>query len=83
MTQPRTHSFTLFFKGADVLQGEHLDALFENGCDDALFGVRDGAQYAAFDRHADNFSAALAKGDRRRHPSGRWPEIVRIEPDDP
>ena len=59
-TRPKIHSFTLFFTGADVLDDEQFDALHEAGCDDALFGVRDGAQYAAFDREAISFSEALA-----------------------
>jgi hypothetical protein len=82
MTKASTHNFTLFFRGADVLEDEHLDALFENGCDDALFGVRDGAQYGAFDRQAENFSEALASAiaDVTRAVDGL--EVVRIEPDD-
>lgn len=82
MTQPTTHSFTLFFKGANVLEDEHLEALFENGCDDALFGVRDGAQYGAFDRQANSFSEALASAiaDVTRAVDGLG--VIRIEPDD-
>jgi hypothetical protein len=82
MTKTNTHRFTLFFKGADVLEDEHLEALFENGCDDALFGVRDGAQYGAFDRQANTFSEALtdAIADVTRAVDGL--EVVRIEPDD-
>ncbi len=59
MTKPKTYSFTLFLKGADVLLDESLDALYEAGCDDAVFGERDGAQYAAFDREAKSFTEAL------------------------
>lgn len=82
MTKTNTHSFTLFFKGADVLEDKHLEALFENGCDDALFGVRDGAQYGAFDRQANHFSEALASAiaDVTRAVDGL--EVIRIEPDD-
>jgi hypothetical protein len=82
MSKSATHSFTLFFKGADVLEDKHLEALFENGCDDALFGVRDGAQYGAFDRQANSFSEALASAiaDVTRAVVGI--EVVRIEPDD-
>lgn len=82
MTKADTHSFTLFFKGADVLEDKHLEALFENGCDDALFGVRDGAQYGAFDRQANSFGQALgsAIADVTRAVDGL--EVIRIEPDD-
>ncbi len=83
-TQPKstTHSFTLFLSGADVLEDEHQDALFENGCDDALFGMRDGAQYGAFDREASSFSTALASAiaDVTRAIEGL--HVVRIEPDE-
>jgi hypothetical protein len=65
-----------------VLEDEHLEALFKNGCDDALFGVRDGAQYGAFDRQATSFSVALASAiaDVTRAVDGI--EVIRIEPDD-
>jgi hypothetical protein len=76
------HSFTIFLSGADVLDDEHLDALYEAGCDDALFGVRDGAQYGAFDREASSFSEALASaiGDVTSAVPGI--QVVRIEPDE-
>ncbi len=81
----KTHSFTLFLKGPDVLGDEHidaLDALYEAGCGDALFGERDGAQYAAFDREAESFSDALASAihDLTNAVSGL--EVVRVEPDE-
>jgi len=81
-TRPTVHSFTLFFSDADVLDDEQLDALYEAGCDDALFGVRDGAQYGAFDREANSFSEALASaiGDVTSAVPGL--QVVRIEPDE-
>jgi hypothetical protein len=80
--KPAIHSFTLFFSDADVLDDEQLDALYEAGCDDALFGVRDGAQYGAFDREANSFSEALASaiGDVTSAVPGL--QVVRIEPDE-
>jgi hypothetical protein len=75
------HSFTLFVEGLDVSSDAHVDALYEAGCDDATFGVRDGAAYAIFDREARSFSDALrsAMDDvLRALPHAR---IVRIEPD--
>jgi hypothetical protein len=65
-----------------VSSDAHIDALHEAGCDDATFGVRDGAAYAIFDREAGSFSDALrgAIGDiLRALPRA---QIVRIEPDD-
>ena len=37
--KPAIYSFTLFFSGTDVLDDARLNALFEGGCDDALFGT--------------------------------------------
>ncbi len=76
------HSFTLFFEGVEVLEDEQLDALFETGCGDALFGVRDGVQYAAFDREAESFSEALAGAIRDTTSAVAGLRVVRIEPDE-
>jgi hypothetical protein len=81
-TKPTIHSFTLFISGADVLNDEQLDALYEAGCDDALFGVRDGAQYGAFDREANSFSEALASAIRDVTSAVAGLQVVRIEPDE-
>jgi len=81
-TKPTTHSFTIFFSGADVLNDEQFDALYEAGCDDALFGVRDGAQYGAFDREANSFSEALASAIRDVTSAVPGLQVVRIEPDE-
>lgn len=80
--RPRTHSFTLFIEGLDVSSDAHVDALHEAGCDDATFGVRDGAAYATFDREAESFGAALcsARADILRALPGA--RIVRVEPED-
>jgi hypothetical protein len=80
--KPTIHSFTLYFAGVGVLEDEQLDALFEAGCDDALFGVRDGAQYAAFDREAESFSKALAGAIRDVTCAVAGLRVVRIEPDE-
>ncbi len=76
------HSFTLFFSGVDVLDDEQFDALYEAGCDDALFGVRDGAHYGAFDREAKSFSEALAGAIRDVTSAVAGLRVVRIEPDE-
>ncbi|HEY5342745.1 MAG TPA: hypothetical protein VIJ66_03705 [Solirubrobacteraceae bacterium] len=81
-TKPTIHSFTIFFSGADVLDDERLDALYEAGCDDALFGVRDGAQYGAFDREASSFSKALASAIEDVTSTVPSLQVVRIEPDE-
>lgn len=82
MTQPKTYSFTLFLGGPDVLTDENLDALYEAGCDDAVFGERDGAQYAAFDREATSFRSALksALSDLTTGVDGL--QVVRVAPEE-
>lgn len=80
--KPTVHSFTIFFTGADVLDDEQFDALYEAGCDDALFGVRDGAQYGAFDREAGSFGEALASAIRDLTAAVPGLRVARIEPDD-
>ncbi len=80
--KPTIHSFTLFFSGAGVLDDEQLDALYEAGCDDALFGVRDGVQCGAFDREADSFSEALASAIHDVTSAVVGLHVVRIEPDE-
>ena len=81
-TKPTIHSFTIFFSGTDVLDDEQFDALYEAGCDDVLFGVRDGAQYGAFDREADSFSEALASAIQDVTSAVPSLQVVRIEPDE-
>jgi hypothetical protein len=80
--QPAIYSFTLFFSGTDVLDDARLDALFEGGCDDALFGTRDGAQYGAFDREAGSVSEALASAIRDVTSAVTGLQVVRVEPDE-
>jgi hypothetical protein len=76
------HSFILFLGGVNPLDDEHFDALYEAGCDDALFGLRDGAQYGAFDRKAPSFGEALASAIRDVTAAVLGLRVVRIEPDD-
>lgn len=53
------YQFTVIVHGADLQSEEAVDALFEAGCDDALIGVVDGAQYLDFDRQAESFEQAV------------------------
>lgn len=78
----QTFSFTLFVQGPDVLTDEAVDALFAAGCDDATFGARDGAQYAAFDREASTFEQALASAISDISLALPGLSVIRIEPDD-
>jgi hypothetical protein len=40
--------------------GEEFDALYANGCDDAIFGQEDGVSIAEFDREAPTLADAIA-----------------------
>ena len=77
-----TYSFIFIIRGADVLAEEHADALFEAGCDDALFGERDGVQYADFDREAESFAKAIDSAVTAIETAVSGAMVVRIEPDD-
>jgi hypothetical protein len=79
---PPMNRFTLFLEGPDVLEDERMDALFEAGCDDAVFGERDGAQYATFDREASSFCAALTSAIEQLTSAVEGLRITRVEPDD-
>jgi len=81
-TDTRTHHFTLFLSGADVLGDENMNALYEAGCDDALFGERDGRQYAAFDREAPSFGVALASAIHGITLALPGVRVIRVEPDE-
>lgn len=54
------YSFTLTIEGVDVLSDAAQNALFDAGCDDAMFGFSGGIQTADFDREAADFAEALA-----------------------
>ena len=76
----RTYTFTLLLQGADPL--EHLDALFEAGCDDAVFGERDGVSFAEFDRVAVNFPEAVGSAIGQIESSVPGLRVIRVEPEE-
>lgn len=54
------HRFTLILEGPDIVEDDDLlDRFDAAGLDDVLFGMRDGVQYAAFDREAASFKDAV------------------------
>jgi hypothetical protein len=59
-----------------------MDALFEAGCDDAVFGERDGAQYATFDRDAPTLGAALTSAIDQLTSAVPGLRVTRVEPDE-
>ncbi len=58
---PQPHRFTLELAGIEALSNDHLNALYEAGCDDATFGTEGGALLAEFDRRASSFAAAVQR----------------------
>jgi hypothetical protein len=77
-----TFSFVLLIQGTDLLAADNLDALVEAGCDDAVFGKREGGQYADFDRDADTFPQAVISAITAVRTALPDAAIVRVEPDD-
>jgi len=77
-----SHTFTLLVEGADLLAQEHVDALFEAGCDDALFGRRGPVYYADFDRESATFAEAVVSAIRDVQCAIPDARVVRIEPDE-
>ena len=51
--------FSLIIEGPDLDDDDLLDALFEAGCDDALFGGSNGVQCADFHREAERIEDAV------------------------
>lgn len=72
------HEITLVLNG-DV--EENLDALYESGCDDALFGIVDGTWFADFDREAPTMEEAILSAISDVE-SVDGVTVRRVEPDD-
>lgn len=78
----QTYSFTLFIEGVDLLTEENLDTLYDAGFDDALFGERDGIQFAQFDRLAPSGIEAIAAAISDIVTVFPKIQITKIEPDE-
>lgn len=74
-----THSFTLILSGPTPLEPERLDALFEAGCGDALFGEQDGNYFADFHREATSFGEAVGSAIRAVEKAVPELKVIRVE----
>lgn len=54
-----TYEFTLIVEGPDLQDGDRIDALCEQGCDDALVGRSHGVQHLDFSREAPSIEDAV------------------------
>ena len=72
--------FTLVISG-DLESEESLDALFENDCDDATFGMVDGVGYGDFFHQGPGFAEAVRSAIERVE-SVAGLRVLRVEPDD-
>jgi hypothetical protein len=76
-----THTFTLIVDGPDVTEEPVAGALFEAGCQDALFGRRDRVQFADFDREAPDLVRAIVSAMEQVE-SIHGLRVLRVEPED-
>jgi predicted DNA-binding transcriptional regulator AlpA len=76
------YKFSLIIKGIDTLTRDHVDALYAAGCDDAILGARDGAQFADFERTAPTLPAALSSAIETVEATLPGAQVVRVTPDD-
>ncbi len=78
----KTHQFTLLLHGADPLQEQSLNALFEAGCGDGTFGRRDGVYRADFDRKAPSLAEAISSAREQVEAAVPGLEVFRVEPEE-
>ena len=76
-----THSFAIYLAGLDLDDDSALDALYETGCDDAVFSSADGEVRAAFDRVAASFEEALVTAIRDLEAGAPEARVLRVAPD--
>jgi hypothetical protein len=76
------HEFTLIFSGIDEITAELSDAIFEAGCDDALFGMQNGEVFLDFHREAPSFRVALMSAIANVERADIGLELIRVEPID-
>lgn len=78
----KAYDFTLVLAGGspDLLE-RHIDDFYEAGCDDALFGERDGVVYGDFSREARGLAEAVCSAIRDVEGAADGVTVARVEPD--
>ena len=77
-TTKTTYLFTLTLSGdEDDVNDKNTDALFEAGCDDALFGARCGVLYLNFAREAESLGDAIGSAVKDAEKAGM--RVVKVE----
>ncbi|MHB0979273.1 MAG: helix-turn-helix transcriptional regulator [Thermoleophilia bacterium] len=76
------YDFTLVLMGGppDLLE-RHIEEFYDSGCDDALFGERDGVVYADFSRTAAGLAEAVGSAIRAVEGAVEGVTVARVEPD--
>jgi len=74
------HEFTLIIEGVDVTT-EAANALYEAGCDDALFGHQHGTTTLDFCRDAPTIKDAIISAIRDVKRANIGARVLRVEPD--
>jgi len=74
------YTFTLLLRGANPM--DHLDELHDSGCDDAIFGERDGVWFAEFDRQSKSLVDAISSAIKDVESAVPGLRVSRVEPDE-
>ena len=83
MTQatPSTYAFTLILDGVSDLTQELMDAVYEAGFDDALFGISVGVPFLDLERTASSARAAVLDAIAQVKRVGHGVRVIRVEPE--
>jgi hypothetical protein len=75
----QVREFTLILEGVEVTD-DVADALYEAGCDDALFGSSDGVVFLDFNREAPSLREAVLSAIADVEKAGVGAKVIRVEP---
>lgn len=78
--EQQAYSFILLLDGVERFDDPTANALFEAGCDDALFGMMNGQAYLEFDRDADSPLEAITSAIEAVESCGRGIRVRQVVP---